>query len=58
MILYVPFFRTLFQITDLSLEEWSAVVVISMPVLVVDEILKYVARMRDVVGKVKKVKTD
>ncbi|GAA6000777.1 calcium-transporting ATPase [Rhodotorula paludigena] len=43
MILYVPFFSTLFQITPLNLEEWKAVVLISFPVIVIDEILKFVS---------------
>lgn len=43
MILYVPFFSTLFQITPLNLEEWKAVVLISFPVIVIDEFLKFVS---------------
>jgi Ca2+ transporting ATPase len=41
MILYVPFFRTLFQITPLNWDEWMAVLWISAPVLVIDEVLKW-----------------
>jgi Ca2+ transporting ATPase len=43
MILYVPFFRTLFQITPLNWEEWQAVLVISAPVIAIDEVLKWVS---------------
>jgi Ca2+ transporting ATPase len=43
MILYVPFMRGLFQITPLNWVEWKAVVAISFPVLVIDEILKWVS---------------
>ncbi|KAL8284299.1 hypothetical protein RQP46_005048 [Phenoliferia psychrophenolica] len=40
MILYVPFFSTLFVITPLNLAEWKAVVLISLPVIVIDEAFK------------------
>ncbi|GAA5833855.1 hypothetical protein JCM11251_005988 [Rhodosporidiobolus azoricus] len=43
MILYVPFFSNLFQITPLNWEEWKAVVVISFPVIIIDEVLKWVS---------------
>ncbi|KAI9599303.1 calcium-transporting ATPase [Syncephalis fuscata] len=44
MILYVPFFSTLFSITPLNWEEWQAVLWISAPVVVIDEVLKWVSR--------------
>ncbi|KAK4701052.1 P-type Ca2+ transporter type 2A, partial [Phenoliferia sp. Uapishka_3] len=40
MILYVPFFSTLFVITPLNWEEWQAVVLISLPVIFIDEAFK------------------
>ncbi|KAG7092288.1 hypothetical protein E1B28_008650 [Marasmius oreades] len=40
MILYVPFFSTLFAITPLNWEEWKAVLYLSAPVLAIDELLK------------------
>ncbi|NXD32181.1 ATC1 ATPase, partial [Spelaeornis formosus] len=43
MILYVPFFRTLFQITPLNWAEWKAVLWISAPVILIDEVLKWVS---------------
>lgn len=43
MILYVPFFRGLFQITPLNLAEWQAVLWISAPVIAIDEVLKWVS---------------
>jgi len=43
MILYVPFFTTLFAITPLNWDEWMAVLWISAPVLIIDEILKYIS---------------
>ena len=43
MILYVPFFRGLFQITPLNWDEWMAVLWISAPVVVIDEVLKFLS---------------
>ena len=43
MILYVPFFRSLFQITPLNWVEWKAVLVISAPVILIDEVLKWIS---------------
>jgi len=44
MILYIPMFNTVFQICPLTLEEWLAVLKISFPVVLLDELLKFVAR--------------
>ncbi|KAI9232383.1 MAG: calcium-transporting ATPase [Podila humilis] len=44
MILYVPFFSNLFMILPLNVEEWKAVVYISLPVIFIDELLKFVSR--------------
>ncbi|CAF1513616.1 unnamed protein product [Rotaria sordida] len=44
MILYIPMFNTVFQICPLSLEEWLAVIKISLPVILLDELLKLIAR--------------
>lgn len=43
MILYVPFFRSLFQITPLNWDEWKAVLIISAPVVLIDEVLKWIS---------------
>ncbi|KAK0240283.1 Ca-transporting ATPase [Armillaria nabsnona] len=45
MILYVPFFTTLFAITPLNLDEWKAVIYISAPVILIDEVLKLISTM-------------
>ncbi|EDQ90051.1 uncharacterized protein MONBRDRAFT_7291 [Monosiga brevicollis MX1] len=47
MILYVPFLASLFQLQPLNTEEWLWVLYLSVPVLIIDEILKLVARMSD-----------
>ncbi|KAI8816876.1 uncharacterized protein EV422DRAFT_607415 [Fimicolochytrium jonesii] len=44
VILYVPFFSNLFSITPLNLAEWQAVLWISAPVILIDEVLKFVSR--------------
>ncbi|CAF4677746.1 unnamed protein product, partial [Rotaria sp. Silwood1] len=44
MILYIPMFNTVFQICPLTLEEWIAVLKISFPVVLLDELLKLIAR--------------
>ncbi|KAK2460569.1 hypothetical protein APHAL10511_007039 [Amanita phalloides] len=42
MILYVPFFTKLFAIMPLNWTEWQAVLYLSAPVLLLDELLKYI----------------
>lgn len=44
VILYVEILATIFQITPLTMVEWFAVLKISFPVIVLDEILKFIAR--------------
>ncbi|KAI0982599.1 hypothetical protein GJ496_010971 [Pomphorhynchus laevis] len=44
VILYVPLFNTVFQICPLNLVEWMAVLKISIPVLIIDEAMKFAAR--------------
>uniref|UniRef100_A0A914XTJ2 Cation-transporting P-type ATPase C-terminal domain-containing protein n=1 Tax=Plectus sambesii TaxID=2011161 RepID=A0A914XTJ2_9BILA len=44
VILYVDIMATIFQITPLSVVEWMAVLKISLPVILLDETLKFVAR--------------
>lgn len=45
MILYVPFFSNLFAILPLNWVEWQAVLWISFPVIIIDELMKFVSRV-------------
>lgn len=42
-ILYVPVLSALFQVTALNPAEWTAVIAISFPVILIDEVLKFVS---------------
>ncbi|XP_015947938.1 calcium-transporting ATPase, endoplasmic reticulum-type [Arachis duranensis] len=53
LILYTPFLANVFGVVPLSLNEWFLVILISAPVILIDEILKLVARNQ---RKVKKEK--
>lgn len=44
VILYVEILATIFQITPLTLVEWFAVLKISFPVILLDEVLKFITR--------------
>ena len=44
MILEVGFFNQIFHIVGLGMEEWKAVVGISLPVILIDEVLKFISR--------------
>ncbi|KAK4476318.1 hypothetical protein RD792_015463 [Penstemon davidsonii] len=46
LVLYVPFLANVFGIVPLSLNEWLLVVLVSAPVIVIDELLKFVGRRR------------
>lgn len=43
-LLYTPFLQGLFSIVPLNLAEWRAVLLISAPVILIDEILKFFER--------------
>jgi P-type Ca2+ transporter type 2A len=43
-ILYTPFLQSLFSIVPLNWAEWQAVLVISAPVVIIDEALKFFER--------------
>jgi len=42
--LLCPRMQAVFQITPLTVEEWGAVLKLSFPVILIDEVLKFVAR--------------
>lgn len=45
LILYVPFLAQIFGIVPLSLNEWLLVLAVALPVILIDEILKFVGRL-------------
>ena len=44
LILYVPWLAGVFSIVPLSLNEWALVVLFAFPVVLIDEVLKFVGR--------------
>ncbi|XP_047943537.1 calcium-transporting ATPase 4, endoplasmic reticulum-type-like [Salvia hispanica] len=44
LILYVPFLAQIFGIVPLSINEWLLVLVVALPVILIDEVLKFVGR--------------
>ncbi|XP_008233097.1 PREDICTED: calcium-transporting ATPase, endoplasmic reticulum-type [Prunus mume] len=55
LILYIPFLADVFGVVPLSLNEWLLVILISVPVILIDEVLKLVGRRRS--WRAKKEKT-
>ncbi|PIA17193.1 endoplasmic reticulum calcium ATPase [Coemansia reversa NRRL 1564] len=43
-ILYIPFFNTIFSVVPLGSVEWTAIAYISAPIILIDELLKWVSR--------------
>jgi len=43
LILYVPFLAEIFVIAPLNWDEWMAVLALSFPVIVIDEVLKFIS---------------
>ncbi|EOD38936.1 hypothetical protein EMIHUDRAFT_251608 [Emiliania huxleyi CCMP1516] len=47
VIMYVPVLATIFSIVPLTLNDWLLVLAFSFPVIIVDEALKLVGRVRE-----------
>lgn len=45
VILYVPFLASIFKIAPLTVDEWLLVIYFSLPVIFIDEFLKFVGRI-------------
>lgn len=56
VILYVPFLANVFGIVPLSFREWFVVILVSFPVILIDEALKFIGRCKRTRIK-KKIKT-
>lgn len=57
LILYVPFLAGIFNIVPLSLNEWLLVLMVSFPVIIIDEVLKFIGRrMSDAERRARKQK--
>ncbi|KAH9731368.1 calcium-transporting ATPase 2 endoplasmic reticulum-type [Citrus sinensis] len=54
LILYVPFLADVFGVVPLNLNEWFLVILVSAPVILIDEVLKFVGRNRRLSGKKEK----
>ena len=44
LILYVPFLTQIFGIVPLSFNEWLLVIAVAFPVVLIDEVLKFMGR--------------
>lgn len=58
MIVYVPIFNSIFGITSLTMQEWGIVLAFSFPVILIDEVLKFVARILNAQDLKKRLKND
>ncbi|XP_047319901.1 calcium-transporting ATPase 1, endoplasmic reticulum-type-like [Impatiens glandulifera] len=56
LILYVPFLARVFGIVPLSLNEWLLVLAVALPVILIDEVLKFVGRCMNRVASRKQSK--
>ncbi|KAI5020888.1 hypothetical protein ZWY2020_054298 [Hordeum vulgare] len=56
LILYVPFLAQVFGIVPLSLNEWLLVLLVALPVVLIDEVLKFVGRCMTASGPKRRLK--
>ena len=47
LILYVPFLMKIFSTVELDFKDWILVIVFSFPVVIIEEILKYISRRKN-----------
>ena len=47
VILYIPEMSKMFSVCPLTYDEWYVVMQYSMPVIVIDEVLKFIGRQRN-----------
>lgn len=60
-ILYVPVMNQIFGITPLNLAEWKLVIAFSVPVILIDEVLKFFGRImneRELQARLRKENAD
>jgi len=58
MIVYVPFFNDVFSIHSMTAGEWGLVMAFSLPVLLVDEVLKFFGRIKNSKDLAQRLKQD
>jgi len=58
MIVYVPFFNDVFSIHSMTSGEWGLVMAFSLPVLLVDEVLKFFGRIKNSKDLAQRLKQD
>jgi len=46
-ILYIPFFESIFNTVPLNFNDWMLVLKFSFPVMLIDEVLKFLSRRRN-----------
>jgi Ca2+-transporting ATPase len=58
MIVYVPFFNDVFSIHSMTMYEWQLVLAFSLPVCLVDEVLKFFGRQKNAAELAARLKQD
>jgi len=58
MIVYIPFFNDVFSIHSMTAHEWGLVMAFSLPVLLVDEVLKFFGRIKNKKDLAQRLKQD
>jgi len=56
LILYIPSLAKIFGVAPLNYQEWLAVILLSLPVILIDEVLKFISRLPS--STIKKIKSD